>query len=339
MGAGAIGGYVGVRLSSCGLPVTLVGRDTLKQWAPLSAQALGSAPSYPRDDLRIETEAEALQPCDIVLLCTKSADTLESAAALQSTLRKGTPVISLQNGLYNVRRIQKAAPNLQAVPGLVTFNVVREAGHFAQATSGPILLGPGAGTARAPVQALVEGLRCAGDAAQTRDDIEQVQAGKLMLNLNNGICAATGLSVRDSILDRRLRRVLSLAMTEARAVLRATGRRDKAIGILSPALIARMLPLPDVIFERVARRMLTINPRARSSTLQDLHRGRKTEIEDLNGAIVTMAQSAGLRAPVNQVITAHVHRLEQAQAPLPFVGPQDLYTEVGAALRGGSARN
>jgi len=334
MGAGAIGGYVGVRLSSCGLPVTLVGRDTLQQLAPLSAQALGSAPSYPRDDLRIETEAEALQPCDIVLLCTKSADTLESAASLQGILRKDTPVVSLQNGLYNVRRIQEAAPNLQAVPGLVTFNVVREAGHFSQATSGPILLGPGAGTARAPVQALVEGLRCAGDAAQTRDDIEQVQAGKLMLNLNNGICAATGLSVRDSILDRRLRRVFSLAMTEARAVLRATGRRDKAIGILSPALIARMLPLPNVIFERVARRMLTINPRARSSTLQDLDRGRITEIEDLNGAIVTMAQSAGLEAPVNQVITAHVHRLEQAQAPLPFVSPQDLYTEVGAARKG-----
>ncbi len=215
MGAGAIGGYVGVRLSCCGLPVTLVGRHTLKQLGPLTAQALGSAPSYPRDDLRIETEAEALQSCDLVLLCTKSADTVQSAATLQTVLQKDTPVVSLQNGLYNVRRIQEAAPDLHAVPGLVTFNVVREGGHFAQATSGPILLGPGTGAARAPVQTLVEGLQCAGDAAQIREDIEQVQAGKLMLNLNNGICAATGLSVRDSILDRRLRRVLALAMTEA----------------------------------------------------------------------------------------------------------------------------
>ncbi len=122
-------------------------------------------------------------------------------------------------------------------------------------------------------------------------------------------------------------------------MLRATGRRDKAIGILSPALIARMLPLPNVIFERVARRMLTINPRARSSTLQDLDRGRRTEIEDLNGAIVTMARSAGVLAPVNRVITAHVHRLENSQAPLPFVSPQDLHAEAVAALKHDSHSN
>lgn len=339
MGAGAIGGYVGVRLSSCGLPVTLVGREALRQLGPLSAQALGGAPSYPRDDLKIETDAAALKACDLVLLCTKSADTTSSAKELQDILRKNTPVVSLQNGLFNVGRIQQAAPDMRAVAGLVTFNVVREAGHFAQATTGPIVLGPGPGDAQAAVQTLVKGLQCAGDAAQIRDDIEDVQAGKLMLNLNNGICAATGLSVRDSVLDRRLRRVLSLAMKEARAMLRATGRRDKAIGILSPALIARMLPLPNMIFERVARRMLTINPSARSSTLQDLDRGRSTEIEDLNGAIVAMAQSAGLSAPVNQVITAHVHRLEKSQAPLPFVAPQDLHAEVMAAIEDGTARH
>lgn len=329
LGAGAIGAYVGIRLSSVGLPVTLVGRRALLDARPLSAQGLKGPPSTPRDDLRVETEVEALAEADLVLLATKSRDTEDAARALAEVARAGTPVVSLQNGLFNPERIRRGAPNLQAVAGLVTFNVVREGERFRQGTSGPVLVGRGEGPARAHVRALVEGLEAAGEQAQARPDIEAVQASKLLLNLNNGICAATGLPVRGSLLDRRLRRVLAAAITEGRRVLHASGRRERAIGVLSPALIAKLLPLPDAIFERLARRMLTIDPSARSSTLQDLDRGRATEIEDLNGAIVSLAQRSGVEAPVNAAITAHVHRLEREQPDLRFVDPGALAAEVG----------
>ena len=48
----------------------------------------------------------------------------------------------------------------------------------------------------------------------------------------------------------------------------------------------------------------------RSSMLQDVERGRKTEIDSLNGAIVKLAKSLGLKVPVNDVLTAAIRNLE-----------------------------
>jgi 2-dehydropantoate 2-reductase len=66
------------------------------------------------------------------------------------------------------------------------------------------------------------------------------------------------------------------------------------------------------VVTRLARRLASVDEGARSSTLQDLDRGRATEIGDLNGAIVRLATSAGRRAPVNERVTDVVRRHEAA---------------------------
>ena len=71
--------------------------------------------------------------------------------------------------------------------------------------------------------------------------------------------------------------------------------------------------------------MMTIDPQARSSTLQDLERGVPTEIDDLNGQIVQLAKQADTSAPANQAIYDRVKYLEKN--PGEFLSPEELYAK------------
>jgi 2-dehydropantoate 2-reductase len=100
---------------------------------------------------------------------------------------------------------------------------------------------------------------------------------------------------------------------------------------MPPAAIARMLALPDAIVLRVAKKLVSIDPRAKSSTLQDLEAGKATEIDDLSGEIVRLAAKAGKPAPKNRIIVDVVHSLEMAAPPLPFLTPDELRERIAAA--------
>ena len=89
-------------------------------------------------------------------------------------------------------------------------------------------------------------------------------------------------------------------------------------------MIARLLLIPDAILFRVARGMISIDPKARSSTLQDLDRRKATEIDFLNGEIVALAREHQMEAPANAFITETVHRLERAQGDLQFLTPEEV---------------
>ena len=90
------------------------------------------------------------------------------------------------------------------------------------------------------------------------------------------------------------------------------------------------LTIPDAILFRVARGMVAIDPKARSSTLQDLDRKKKTEIDFLNGEIVRLASEHSIDARANSFITESVHRLERSQGPLQFLTADEVLRGVVA---------
>jgi 2-dehydropantoate 2-reductase len=334
-GAGAIGGYLGVRLSGAGHPVTLVGRaDLASHRTELVAVELNGTEHRAGSDIVVSTDPSVLAEVDICLVTVKSADTAAAGAALKPHLKATTPVISLQNGLHNAATLAEPLGR-PAVAGMITYNVRREGpARFRKATSGPIMFGRGEGSAAKPIEQLAAALSSFGEAVELRRDMDAVLLTKLLLNLNNGLCALTGLSIAESVRSRPLRRAFSVCMLEGIRVARANHLPLTRIGPLSPALVARALTLPDVIFFRVAKSMMAIDPSARSSTLQDLDRGRATEIDYLSGEIVQLARKAGVSAPANEFVTREVHRLEGKSAPPPFLTPDDVLRSIQAtALR------
>jgi len=307
-GAGAIGGYLGVRLAAAGHDVTLLGRPWLAELGPLTATDLGARPvtSQPR----VVFSPEHLEASELVLVTVKGRDSRAAGRALEGI---DAPVISLQNGLHNPDRIAEGLGR-SVTPGLVTFNVVVDGAEFRKATSMAIFLQDDAAG-----QGLVQALREAGEEASVVRDMAAVQRGKLLLNLGNGVCAATGIRIQQLARDHSARCVLAACIQEGLQAFRAAGQRVARVGPLPAGLFAHLLTLPDWVVHKVARSLIQIDEKALSSTLQDLHRGKPTEIRDLNGEIVALAPEC---SPVNRRVVDVVEGLEGG--PLDFVKPSEL---------------
>ncbi|GAA1671426.1 2-dehydropantoate 2-reductase [Glycomyces endophyticus] len=307
-GAGSIGCYVGGRLAAAGADVVFVGRERIA--AEVRAHGLTltdldgarervEAPRY-------ETDPAAAAGADLVLVTVKSAATAEAAARLAPRLRPGTPVVSLQNGLRNAQTLREGLGAAEAVPGMVACNVVHQGeGRFHRGTAGGVEV-----QAHPALDAHLAAFDRAGLPLALHEDLLGVQAGKLILNLNNAVNALSGLPLRTELSQRAFRRVLALAQREALAAFRAAGIAPAKAAGAPPGLLPFVLGLPDAVFARVAARMLAVDPHARSSTWDDLESGRPTEVDYLNGEIAALAAEHGTAAPVNERLTALVHEAE-----------------------------
>jgi 2-dehydropantoate 2-reductase len=331
-GAGAIGSFLGIRLSAAGVPVTLVGRSSLVQARDvLVALGVDGSEVKPADDLVAVSDHAALSEVDVCLVSVKSRDTMNAARSLAEVLAPEAVVVSVQNGLRNPARLREVLKQC-VVPGMVSYNVLREgAGGFRQATSGPIVTGPGEGPAAATMKELAAAFVRAGDKFELRKRVGDVMCGKLLLNLINGVCAVTGLTIAEAMRSRTVRWSFAQLMREGLKVMHAAGLRPSTVLGIPPGAIARLLALPDAFVLRVAKKLVSIDPRAKSSTLQDLEAGKATEIDDLSGEIVRLAAKAGKPAPKNRVIVDVVHSLEIAAPPLPFLTPDELRERLTAA--------
>ncbi|MBJ8345589.1 2-dehydropantoate 2-reductase [Antrihabitans sp. YC2-6] len=303
-GAGSIGCYVGGRLAASRARVTLVARPRIAEEIATNGLHLtdlhGSDLRALPAQIRVETAPVHADRADLVLVTVKSADTAEAARILQPLLRRGTVVISIQNGISNADVLRGGLPDCVVVPGIATFNVLpRGNGHFHQGTEGELIAQDDPELERFAVP-----FRNAGLPLLRRADLVPTQWGKLLLNLNNPINALSNVPLLEELSQRSYRRCLALAQGEALEVMkRADIRPTQLIGV-PPGVMVKMLGAPSVVFKRVAGKVLAVDPVARSSMWEDLERGRITEIDYLSGEIVRLAEKVGTTAPVNARLTA-----------------------------------
>lgn len=324
VGAGAVGCYVGGRLAAAGERVSLVGR--LRTIEPIAQDGLkvtdldGFSAQVSEDKLHLatnlvaawdqiknkSTDALGSDPI-IILLCVKGGATKAAAIEIAASYPSGTLVVSLQNGVDNVIRIKQVAPEMQALAGMVPYNVVMKTpSHVHRATTGRLQL------AQSTVQ--VNGLsladeiskrfNAAGLSMRVTADMRAVQWGKLLLNLNNPINALSNLPLREQLLNRDFRKVLAALQLEALAAMTQEGIEPVQLAAAKPRVLPRVLKLPNWIFTRVASRMLRMDASARSSMWDDVQHSRTTEIDDMCGAVVRLASQHHTAAPCNAALCA-----------------------------------
>ena len=85
-----------------------------------------------------------------------------------------------------------------------------------------------------------------------------------------------------------------------------------------------LLRVPDVIFEALLGRTMKIDPEARSSMWEDLQRGRRTEIDYLQGVITEIAERRGLDAPLSRRIVELIRRAEADGKGSPGLTPEQI---------------
>jgi len=315
-GSGLIGVFLGGRLAPFA-DVVLIGRasvlNPLRDGLRLT-DLDGLDQKLKGTEFSRSESPDALAGADLVLVTVKSLGTDEAAAAMAAHAAGSAPILSFQNGVDNAARLRALLPGRTVLAGMVPFNVAARApDHYHRGTGGALSVEQD--PALAPFAPLFE---AAGLPLNQSDNMAGVQWGKLLVNLNNAINALSGVSLLQQLMQRDFRRAWALAMDEG---LRATKRARIALVDPLPmplALMPQILRLPDPLYRFVTSAgtagRVTVDPHARSSLADDLVKGRRTEVDQINGAVVDLAQAHGLKAPVNRRIVELV-RLAEAGAP------------------------
>jgi 2-dehydropantoate 2-reductase len=240
----------------------------------------------------------------LVLFCVKSTDTAAAADAMAPHLTDDAIVLSLQNGVDNVERIRAQIGNQvgnQVLPALVYAGAEMAApGHVRHTGEGDVVIGQlkayarQGGADRALLAAIASLFAGAGIPVRISDAIEVELWTKLTLNCAyNAISALGGARYGEMMALSEIRTVMRAAVREVAAVAAANGVR-----------------LPDDIGDaaiKLADRM----PVTMSSTAQDIRRGRRTEIDHLNGYVAREGDAHGIDVPVNRTLHALIKLLER----------------------------
>ncbi|NNE53918.1 MAG: 2-dehydropantoate 2-reductase, partial [Sulfitobacter sp.] len=282
----------------------------------------GMAVQVEPEDIALTQEAEVLGRADVILVTVKSQNTEEMAYLIGKHARPGCPVVSLQNGLANARLLRTALPGYDVRASMVPFNVVPMGqGGFHRATSGDLVIEAGEGD-------LADLLSVPNLSVMESRDIEAIQWGKFLINLNNALNALSGLTVQAQLRNRAWRRLMADQWKEALGVLRAHGIAPASTTPVSVATVPFILKLPTPLFMRVAAAMLTIDPQARTSMSLDLMGGRKTEIEDLQGEVVRMGREKGIPTPICALVADLIETAEAAGEGLPHLPVRAIRAEL-----------
>jgi 2-dehydropantoate 2-reductase len=290
MGSGGVGGYFGGLLARAGEDVGFVARG-----AHLAAlQARGLTVRSVHDDFQIPVFAmqdpAEFDVADLILFCVKGYDSEQAARQALGAVGDGTTVLSLQNGVNAVERLEPLFGEGRVLPGTVYVDAaIAEPGVISQPSQyRRIVFGEPRGPISARVERIAEALRGTGADADLRDDIA---AG--LWEKYHHICALSGMTgltrsaIGPILACDETRELYEESVREVNAVCRAAG-----VGI------------DGEIVERTIAMAYTMNPETKSSLLYDLEHGKPLEIDLLSGHLVHLGKHLGVPTPVQRVIAA-----------------------------------
>jgi 2-dehydropantoate 2-reductase len=321
-GAGSIGCFVGGVLADAGRRVSLLARPRVIDEINSNGLRVTSFEGFDRrvasSRLSLSDDASIFGDAGVVLVAVKSTDTAGIADLIARHAAADAVVVSLQNGVGNVAVLRERLPGRRVLAGMVPFNVIAlGAGRFHRATSGDIVIEQdAAGTA---AQLSVPHLTMRPSA-----NIVGVQWGKLLLNLNNALNALSNLPLQQQLAQRPWRALFADQMAEGLAAMKAEGIRPVASTPVPPALTPHLLRLPDAVFRLLLGRTMKIDPEARSSMWEDLQRGRRTEVDYLQGVIVRIAERHGLNVPLCARVVSLIKRAEADGKGSPGLTPDQI---------------
>lgn len=293
VGAGAMGGLFAAQIHEAGHDVILVEHggelvNVIRKWGLFLDGFSGDRTVK----VPITDDPREAGPQDLVLICVKAYDTESAVAGAGPLVGPETVVVSLQNGLGNLEVLAGAFGPERIIGGTTAHGAtVLGLGRIRHAGKGDTVLGAYGEQAAVHLERVTAFLSAARFETRSTDDLDGLLWSKLIVNV--GINALTALlRVPNGLLaeNESARKVMRSAVLEALEVARAKGVR-------------LLHEDPAAQAEQVARATAT----NRSSMLQDVLRGKRTEIDFINGAVVREAERLGLAVPVNRMLTDLVH--------------------------------
>ncbi|ACB25545.1 ketopantoate reductase family protein [Methylobacterium radiotolerans] len=289
VGAGAVGCYYGFLLARAGHAVTLIGRPALVEVVEKDGLVLESAAGTASVPVRATDAGAGVSGADLVLVCVKSGDTEAAGAMIAPHLDPAATVLSLQNGVDNAERLAAVLGRPVVPVAVYVATAMAGPGHVRHNGRGDLILGASETSARVAAAFAAAGI-------PTTVSAKAVDAlwAKLIIN-----CAYNALSALTQLPYGRLVEGDGVAAVIA-DVVQECARVAEAEGVsVSPRILDDVMALSAAMAGQ------------RSSTAQDLARGRPSEIDHLNGTIVRRGAAHGIPTPVNRLLHALVKLAER----------------------------
>jgi len=332
VGAGAVGGYAGAFMARAGEDVTFIDPwpehvETMRRdGLHISHATTDEAFTVKVRALHL-TEAQQLSkepPVDIAFVCMKSYDTAWATMLIRQYLAPGGFVVSLQNCMNEetIANLVGWGKVLGCIASVIGVELC-EPGHVRR--------GAGRGGAEHTVFRVgevhgriteraqrVRALVAHADSAKVTENLWGERWSKLVANsMQNGLSACTGLSGGQMVQSDPLRRFSARVGSEAIRIGQAHGYQLEEILHLPAEVIARAGEGDEAAMKQLEERRLADSKKSsggqRPSMGQDMQKGRRTEIEFLNGFVVREGEKLGIAARANAALVDIVKRVERGE--------------------------
>jgi 2-dehydropantoate 2-reductase len=296
IGPGAMGCLFAAGLSRAKQEVWLLDKDR-ERAGQLDREGIrveGVSGSW-RAKPRVTAQAEDIGCVGLALVCVKAYHTKEACQRLRPLLGEETQVLTLQNGIGNIEIIQESLGQERVVGGVTSEGAtLLEAGRIRHAGKGETVIGRLDGKISVQMRYLREALNKAGFACRIAQDIKGQLWSKLVINAGiNALSAVTRLANGRLLEQEGSRRILREACAEAARVAK---RKRIKLSYDDP------LAKAEAVCQATGANI--------SSMLQDVLKGKRTEVDFINGVVARHGQELGIATPVNALLLDLIKTVE-----------------------------
>ena len=297
IGPGAMGCLYAFLLTRAGYETWLLdnSEDRAKRIRAQGLKIEGVSGAYQLPFPRISASPDVIGKADLLILFVKAYNTATALESARELVTANTIILTLQNGIGNVESIRDAYPQNPIVAGTTAQGAtLLGSGHIRHAGMGETIIGGIDANSLFHAKLIKDLFMSAYIPTEMAEDVKGVLWGKLLIN-----CAINPLTSIMRVPNGQLPKISDLCEVMSRVV-------EEAEAVARSAGIT--LPYSDPAAK--VMEVCAATAGNRSSMLQDIEAGKKTEINYLNGALVRYGKEAGVAAPVNSFLTHLVQALE-----------------------------
>jgi len=305
LGAGAVGLPLAAKLSRVA-DVVAVTRERSARAISSQGLMISGAWGDESDHFTCVSDLAGNEDFDYILITSKSQDTAGICRHYKDLIGSAD-VVSFQNGIGNEETISEYSERV--IGGVVLTGFVREGDREIRITAnaGPMQIGRFPEGCDAGVRGLADVMTRAGIPVETTDRIKGKLWSKNLINCSlNPLSAITGVTY-GKLKEPSSWQIIDHLVREIYAVVQADG-------------IRLQWPDPDTFLGYLHGALIPVMASHTSSMLQDILHGHPTEIDFLNGAVVTSGKRLGIATPYNAVISDLI-RFRESLAAGTVVGP------------------
>ena len=300
-GAGAVGAFFGGLLARAGEDVRFVARGRQLQALRTRGLTIDSTTLGVIDipALAMFESAAAAGACDVVLVCVKTQQIPAILDDLATSVRRGTVIVPLQNGVEADEQLAARFPDAFVVPAVVYVGATVDVpGVVTHVAAGTIGIGPRREEDRHVLPAVRDLLARTGQPVHVSNDIQRERWHKLMWNAAfNSVSAITGRTPAELVSEPDTRELVVAIMREVLTVGRAGGVDLR----------------PEDIDKHLAWTADAVS--VRTSTMVDRERGREMESDGLIGVVARKGKALGVETPLTGVVYTLLCAIDSQRLP------------------------